>query len=84
MKYIRMKIKFLDVSKMLQITVMHYRTFLVPIKLYKYIAWLKEGVHTKTNSSPGKRTPKHPKLQNHKEYELCIWVFYEQMNFIKK
>lgn len=62
MKYIRMKIKFLDVSKMLQITVMHYRTFLVPIKLYKYIAWLKEGVHTNTNSSPGKKNPNHPKL----------------------
>lgn len=61
MKYIRMKIKFLDVSKMLQITVMHYRTFLLPIKLYKYIARLKEGVHTNTNSSPGKKTPKTPK-----------------------
>lgn len=72
MKYIRMKIKFLDVSKMLQITVMHYRTFLVPIKLYKYIAWLKEGVHTNTNSSPGKKTPKTPKTLKSQR----IWTLY--------
>lgn len=65
MKYIRMKIKFLDVSKMLQITVMHYRTFLVPIKLYKYIAWLKEGVHTNKNSSPGKK-----KTQNTQNFKI--------------
>lgn len=70
MKYIRMKIKFLDVSKMLQITVMHYRTFLVPIKLYKYIAWLKEGVHTNTNSSPGKK--KQPKTLKSPR----IWTLY--------
>lgn len=72
MKYIRMKIKFLDVSKMLQITVMHYRTFLVPIKLYKYIAWLKEGVHTNTNSSPGKKNPKTPKTLKSQR----IWTLY--------
>lgn len=73
MKYIRMKIKFLDVSKMLQITVMHYRTFLVPIKLYKYIAWLKEGVHTNTNSSPGKKKPtKTPKTLKSQR----IWTLY--------
>lgn len=72
MKYIQMKIKFLDVSKMLQITVMHYRTFLVPIKLYKYIAWLKEGVHTNTNSSPGKKTPKTPKTLKSQR----IWTLY--------
>lgn len=73
MKYIRMKIKFLDVSKMLQITVMHYRTFLVPIKLYKYIAWLKEGVHTNTNSSPGTKTPaKTPKTL----ISQRIWTLY--------
>lgn len=72
MKYIRMKIKFLDVSNMLQITVMHYRTFLVPIKLYKYIAWLKEGVHTNTNSSPGKKNPKTPKTLKSQR----IWTLY--------
>lgn len=72
MKYIRMKIKFLDVSKMLQITVMQYRTFLVPIKLYKYIACLKEGVHTNTNSSPGKKNPQTPKTLKSQR----IWTLY--------
>lgn len=52
------------------------------MQLYMYIAWLKEGAHTNKNLFPGKKTHLNFNILN-QVYELCIWMFYEQMNFVK-